>query len=365
MMAAKKKREEGSDVLTSFAAILKAQEPPLPSFHLQCAHFRGVVSGLRDHHLIEAMGMELLDDANDAQIDRCREQAYNALLLALCRDEDSDDTTRASLDNGRLSGAGAGFTAVPLHLPAEGVKRAHELVLEMVGISVHIRSESWAALLNAACSHSDDNTVESILRIAETSMKHQQSPSQPSSSALSPSSDSSAWCYSLAKARLRAYARAQKGYQCLEILQEIRRHAGNYEHLRGDRRTKSASERSTGTQARGRALYHQVIEALYRAVPRTDRHWQLIMAPDATADFILREMARDGLRASPSTIAALLTLYTKAAHASCRNGKTSQIATPSRPESDRSKAIRFIGEAELLLQKISAVGGYFGHPGCK
>ena len=39
-------------------------------------------------------------------------------------------------------------------------------------------------------------------------------------------------------------------------------------------------------------------------------------------------MSRDGLRATPSTIAALLTLYTKAAHLSCRGrGRRSHHAS--------------------------------------
>jgi hypothetical protein len=367
--------EEGvSDVLASFTAVFSVQEPPLPTFALRCAHFSGVAGGLRDHHLVQALGMELLDDAaagaagaaalratqtkqSDTRCESDRAKAYNTLLLALCRGGATDRGYERGRDGNQGGGAGAGFTTVPLHEPAEAVKRAHELVLEMVGASVTIRSESWAALLNATCSHGDDDSVESVLRMVETSLKQLHAPA-------SLPQDSSTWSYPLALARLRAYARARRGYECLEILQEIRRYAGKYEHLRGDRRTQSASERSAGTQARGRVLYHQVIEALYRAIPRTDRHWQLIMAPDASVDFILREMARDGVQATPSTIAALLTLYTKAAHISCRNrsSRVTGAATTSRPENDRSKAVRLIEEAELLLQKVSAVGGHFGHP---
>ena len=149
-------------------------------------------------------------------------------------------------------------------------------------------------------------------------------------------------------ARLFAYAHIRRGYHCLEILRQLRprMETRGGQKLRGQMGVLSFvddfdPDSGGGRQARGRHIYHTVITALYFAKPIRDNDWMVARNPANTADFILREMHRDGITASASTITSLLSLFTKAAHIAHRS--------QSRIDQDISKAVFHLQKAKEFL----------------
>ena len=166
--------------------------------------------------------------------------------------------------------------------------------------------------------------------------------------------------HELALARLFAYAHVRRGYDSLEILRQMRPRPTP----RGGQRLRSNlgvisftddadPDSGGGRQARGRHIYHRVITALYHARPARDNDWMVARNPASTADFILREMHRDGIAASPATMSALLSLFTKAA----------SIASSSKSGIDggKVKAEYHLHKAIEFVDQCSSIGGHKGH----
>lgn len=95
----------------------------------------------------------------------------------------------------------------------------------------------------------------------------------------------------LLRSRLLANARLLRGYDALKLLRKYRAIGGNADVQ----------------------MYHWTLTALYLATPQLDADWHIAKHPKAVADFVLRDMNRDGLQANSVTIALLLRLFVKSA----------------------------------------------------
>jgi hypothetical protein len=58
-------------------------------------------------------------------------------------------------------------------------------------------------------------------------------------------------------------------------------------------------------------MYNWLLNSLYVSVPRQENEWKIINNPSSLSSFILREMSRDGFKATSVTMALLLKLFAK------------------------------------------------------
>jgi hypothetical protein len=129
---------------------------------------------------------------------------------------------------------------------------------------------------------------------------------------------------SITHARLFANARLCKGYQSLTLLQTLRSLGGPV----------------------NRKTYIWVATSLYLCWPDDESEWRVVKDPISTSEWLLREMLRDGYKATPNTVAVLLKLFTKNCQISKASGGTGVDLA--------------VAKAEMFVKQCSE-GGYMNH----
>jgi len=199
------------------------------------------------------------------------------------------------------------------------VKRAHQRVKDIMAEDRYrdrkgkVLPSTWVSLLNGATQTLEDQDLAVLLREAEKGIFSAKATIENTS---------------VLTARLYAHARLGHGYQSLTLLSRLR-----WMH-------------SAGEDSPTRYLYTHVINALYHAWPGKEKEWHLAKSATSSIDYLLQSLSRDGVPASPGTVATLLKLYTKQA----------QILQAQDPE--EAKAV--LKQANNFLTKM-ARGGYAGH----
>jgi hypothetical protein len=201
------------------------------------------------------------------------------------------------------------------------VHRAFRVVYEMIAAKIPVLPATWTALLHGAADKLEDGELQEMLAAAEDLIR------------AVPEADNNAM---VLKARLCAHARLGNGYRCLEVLKSLRQHLPAY-----------------STSDLNRHVYVQVINALYYTWPGAESEWFIANSPQKTAEYLMREMYRDGIALTPGVVAALLKLFTKQA----------QMAVGRRTRSKKfseSEATLMIDQAHNFARDAS-LGGFAGH----
>jgi len=191
--------------------------------------------------------------------------------------------------------------------------QAAKVFQEMTAESVKIPAESFATFLDCAVSvQTDDELAKTLGRTEELLLRSDELVRNPS----------------VLHARLRAHARLCHGHKSLELLRSLR--------------ARLSESRLAGVD---RHTYTWVINALYLAWPGSDAEWRIATEPGSTAEYLLREMLRDGHRANANTVSLLLKLYSKACQINKKRGAVDSI----------------LDSAEEFLTACRS-GGFLGHP---
>jgi hypothetical protein len=228
------------------------------------------------------MSLKLIDSLED-EVGRSP-AVYQALISMLCKYQDPSALSQAA--------------KVFQEMTAEGVK---------------IPAESFETFLDCAVSvQTDDELSKTLGRAEELLLRSDELVRNPS----------------VLHARLRAHARLCHGHKSLELLRSLRARLSESRLASVDRHT-----------------YTWVINALYLAWPGSDAEWRIATEPGSTAEYLLREMLRDGHRASANTVSLLLKLYSKACQINKKRGAVDSI----------------LDSAEEFLTACRG-GGFLGHP---
>jgi hypothetical protein len=92
------------------------------------------------------------------------------------------------------------------------------------------------------------------------------------------------------EALLQANARQANAFKCIQILRVLR--ANNIQP--------------------SMKMYYQCLYAIYYSRPVDSSDWDLVLNPQATCNWMIRDLSRDGKKLAPPLIATMLKLYTKA-----------------------------------------------------